>query len=90
MLSRIREDEIYFDRLCLSNAAIFHVCGTVNKHNFHVWENENHQDITEHERDLQKVNVWCSLMKCYRSFLFLRTYSGWWQFSGYDGNHYSV
>jgi len=31
MLSHIEEDEIYLDRLCLSDEATFHVCGTVQQ-----------------------------------------------------------
>jgi hypothetical protein len=36
--------------------------GTVNRHNC-VWGSENPYDVTEHERDSPKVEVWCALMK---------------------------
>jgi len=37
MLSHIEKDETYFDELCYSDET-FHVHGTVNRHNCHVWE----------------------------------------------------
>jgi hypothetical protein len=54
MRSRIEEDEIYLDILCLFDEAMFHVRGTVNRHNCHVWGSVNPHDVTEHESDSPK------------------------------------
>jgi hypothetical protein len=63
MFSHTEEDDTYFDRLCFSEEATFYVHGTVNGHNRHVWESENPHDVTEHECDSTKIEVWCALMK---------------------------
>ena len=37
MLEMEEGDEILFLRLVFSNEATFHLCGTVNRHNVHIW-----------------------------------------------------
>jgi hypothetical protein len=37
MLSRIEEDETYFNRICFSNVALIYVFEAVNRNNCHVF-----------------------------------------------------
>jgi len=41
-----------------SDEATFHVRGRVNRRSCRVWGSENPSDVTEHERDSPKENVW--------------------------------
>jgi hypothetical protein len=53
----LEEDESGFKRIGFSDEAMFHMSGTVNRHNCCVWGSENPHDITEHECDSPKVNM---------------------------------
>ena len=53
----------YLSRVCFRDESTFHVSGKVNKHNCRIWGSENLHVSIEMERDSQKINVWCGLMK---------------------------
>jgi hypothetical protein len=36
ILSQIDEDSAYLSKVCFSDEAIFHICGKVTGHNFHI------------------------------------------------------
>lgn len=58
-------------KLIMSDEAIFHLNGRVNKHNCRIWADENPRAFSEFERDSPKVTVWCgiSATKIYGPFL---------------------
>jgi len=55
-----------------SDETTFHLSRKVNRHNVRIWELQNPQEALEHERDSQKVNVFCALLqtKVYGLFFF--------------------
>jgi hypothetical protein len=61
MLFHTEEGKTYLDNLYFSDEATFQVCGTVNRHVYHIWVSENSHDVTEYECDSPKVTVWCTL-----------------------------
>ena len=60
MLQNI-EDDTFLSCLIFSDEATFHISGKVNRQNVHIWGLQNPQEALEHERDSQKVNVFCAL-----------------------------
>jgi hypothetical protein len=62
ILNLIDEDNDFLQRVCFSDEATFHVNGTVNRHNFHIWGSENPNVLRERIRDSPNINVWCGLM----------------------------
>jgi hypothetical protein len=46
MLSCIKRDDTYLKRICHYDKTTFHVCGTVNRHNCHVWGSKNLHGIS--------------------------------------------
>jgi len=56
------EDE-FEERLVFSDEATFHTNDKVNKHNVHIWGEENPHATVEHMRDSPKVNVFCAISK---------------------------
>jgi hypothetical protein len=58
ILYHIEEDMTYLNRIYSSDKATFHMCGTMNRHNCHIWGSKNNpHEVTEHERDSSKVNI---------------------------------
>lgn len=47
ILSRTHEDSGYFIEVCLSDEAIFHVCGEVNGRNCRICESQNPHVVLE-------------------------------------------
>jgi hypothetical protein len=41
ILNLIDEDNDFFQRVCFSDEAMFHVSGTVSRHNIRIWGSEN-------------------------------------------------
>ncbi|PSN35270.1 hypothetical protein C0J52_17561 [Blattella germanica] len=62
----------YLSHICFSDESTFHVSRKVNKHNCRIWGSENPRVTIEMERDSQKINVWCGLMKVKVIGLFFR------------------
>jgi hypothetical protein len=46
MLSCIEEDETYLKRICHCDKKTSHVCGTVNRHNCHVWARKHPHGVS--------------------------------------------
>jgi len=69
------------DCFCLMKQHFMCVGRVVNWNKCHIWWSKNPYDVTEHECELLKVSVWCSLMK--KCFFLID--SDWWHFSGSDG-----
>jgi hypothetical protein len=61
MLERIENDQNFLKNVVFSDEATFHISGKVNRHNCRIWGSENPHVIREHQRDSEKVNVWCAL-----------------------------
>jgi hypothetical protein len=47
----------FFDWVIFGDESTFHISGTVNKHNVHIWGTENPRPVVEHVRDSRKVKV---------------------------------
>ena len=64
MQLKIEENE-FVERLNCDEAT-FHISGKVNRHNVHIWGNEQPHAQREHQRDSPKVNFFCvvSARKC--------------------------
>ena len=62
ILERIDADNDYLQYVAFSDEATFHVSGKVNRHNVRIWGSENPHAVIEHQRDSDKVNVWCCVM----------------------------
>ena len=58
MQEKLEEDNI-MKHLVFSDETTFHKNGKVNKHNVHIWGEENPHDTVEHVRDSPKVSVFC-------------------------------
>ena len=56
------EDE-FNERLVFSDEITFHTNVKVNRHNVHIWGEENPHATIEHEKDSPKVNVLCAISK---------------------------
>jgi hypothetical protein len=63
MLSSISEDELYINRICFADEAVFVVRGTVGKHSCRIQRSEIPRENTEHETHSPQVNLGCSVMK---------------------------
>jgi hypothetical protein len=61
MLNEIDNDELFLERIVLSDEATFHISGHVHRHNIRIWGHEHPHAIAEHEHDNPKINVWCGL-----------------------------
>ena len=61
---KLEEDE-FNERHVFSDEATFHTNGKVNRHNVRIWGEENPYATIEHERDSQKVDVFCAISKNY-------------------------
>lgn len=48
-------------RIVFSDEAVFHVNGTVNKHNLHYWSTENPKAFVEKLHDRRSVTVWAMI-----------------------------
>lgn len=48
-------------RIVFSDEAVFHVNGTVNKHNLHYWSRENPKVFVEKPHDRRSVTVWAMI-----------------------------
>ena len=48
-------------RIVFSDEAVFHVNGTVNKHNLHYWSSENPKVFVEKLHDRRSVTVWAMI-----------------------------
>ena len=62
LLEKMEEDGHFFNRICFSDEATFHVSGKLNKHNARTRETEIPHITMDIERDSPKVNVWCGLL----------------------------
>ena len=40
-----------------------YISGKGSRHNCHIWDSEDPQEVWEHERDSVKINIWCALGK---------------------------
>ena len=56
---KLKEDQ-FNEPLVFSDLATFHTTGKVNKLNVCIWSKENFHATIEHERESQKVNVFCA------------------------------
>jgi hypothetical protein len=45
------------------NEATLNLSGIMNKHNSRIWGNQPPQQITEHQREIPKVSMWCGMIK---------------------------
>ncbi|GBM71394.1 hypothetical protein AVEN_248593-1 [Araneus ventricosus] len=61
MLSRIKNEHYFLNRIIFSDEAIFHVSNKVNKYNCRIWGSENPHAVQEEERNGPKINIWCAL-----------------------------
>lgn len=50
-------DDDFESRLALSDKAIFHLNGKVNRHNVRIWGSEKSYQVLQHKRDFPKTNV---------------------------------
>ena len=62
MQEKLEEDE-FNERLVFSDEATFHTNGKINRHNIHIWGEENPHATIEHERDSPTVDVFCAISK---------------------------
>lgn len=58
MLHRVETDQLYLNRIFLSDKSTFHVFGAVNKYNVRHWGSEQPHNVPEIERNSENVNVW--------------------------------
>ncbi|PNF14455.1 hypothetical protein B7P43_G01713 [Cryptotermes secundus] len=56
------EEDGFVGRL-ISDEAMFHISGKVNRHNVHSWRTEQPQAQIEHQHDSPKVNVFCAVSR---------------------------
>jgi hypothetical protein len=61
MLSRLDYDDAFMKYVVFSDEATFHVSGKVNRHNCRICGSENPHEVMEHECDIPKLNMWCTL-----------------------------
>ena len=47
--------------LWFSDEMLFHLSGSVNRHNVRFWGTENPVEVREHQRDSPKLVVWCAM-----------------------------
>lgn len=57
MINRMEENPNFLKHVFFSGESCFYTCGKVNKYNYHIWKNENLQQLFELERDTPKVSV---------------------------------
>ena len=60
------------NNILFSDEAVFHLCGTVNRHNCRIWASERPSDFIEWEAFTPKVNVWIGVTnrKVYGPYFF--------------------
>ena len=59
MIEMVEGDETLFLHLVFSDDVTFHFCGTLNRHNMHIWGKHHPHETVEHQRSSPKVNVFC-------------------------------
>ena len=58
---RVSTNDNFYKQIVFSDEAVFHVNGTVNRHNLHYWNVDNPHVKFERFQDRQSVTVWCML-----------------------------
>jgi hypothetical protein len=57
------EEDGFMERLIFSDEVTFHISGKVNRSNIRIWGTEHPHAMIEHQRDSEKVNVFCAVSR---------------------------
>jgi hypothetical protein len=63
MLNRLKEDNLFLDKIVFSDEATFHLSGKVSRHNPVILGSHNPHQVVEHMRDWPKVNEYVMFFK---------------------------
>jgi hypothetical protein len=63
LITRMEEEETVYSYVVCSNKAVFHLSGTVSRHNVYIQGSEVPNSTVECAQDSLKVNVFCVLSK---------------------------
>ena len=61
VLNRVENQDDWHKNILFSDEAVFHVNGSVNRHNLHYWSVENKNQIYPKGQDRKSVTIWCFL-----------------------------
>jgi hypothetical protein len=63
MLNRLKNGNMFLDKIIFSDEATFHISGKVTRHNLIIWGSQNLHQVVERLRNSPKVNVICAVSR---------------------------